>query len=241
MLAEWARLVTDSFQSGLTVLVVVDPKYTPAAFFHFLKTAARGTACMCKTFPLTFAVDVCNVHISRLPSFNKMTRIYETPTSITPSITPRYPSKRRKTNGKKDCLTGGYFAVEVELCIAFSPPRLSTLTKRYTYKYYFLRPFIYGAFVFRKFLCPSSPTNVGWFLHPKKHNFISFPTVSKVLLPSGSIQQQFWIFWCHPIMDVSRIDEKCANFVFFHSNSLQKIPSNCSFTLFNGANFTIAS
>ena len=39
------------------------------------------------------------------------------------------------------------------------------------------------------------------------------------------------------IMDVSRIDKKCANFVFFHSNSLQKIPSNCSFAHFLWSEF----
>ena len=54
----------------------------------------------------------------------------------------------------------------------------------------------------------------------------------KVVLPSGTIQQQLSFFWCHPIMDISRIHEKCANCVFLHSKSLQKILSNHSYPPF---------
>ena len=106
-----------------------------------------------------------------------------------------------------------------------------------TITYYFLRPFIYGAFVFRKFLCPSFKANVRRFLHPKKHNFISFPTVSITFLLSGSIQQQFSFFWYHPIWEISRIHEKCANCVLLHSKSLQNFLSNSSFTPFLWSGF----
>ena len=92
-----------------------------------------------------------------------------------------------------------------------------------------------------KFLCSSFPTNVRRFLHQKKHNFISFPTVPKVFLPSGSILQQFSFFWCHPILEISRIHKKCANCVSLYSKTLQKILSNRSFVTFYGANFTNAS
>ena len=104
-------------------------------------------------------------------------------------------------------------------------------------KSYFLRPFIYGAFVFGKFLCPSFKANTRRFLHPKKHNFISFPTVSITIFSSGSIQQQFSFFWCHPILEISRIHEKCANCVLLHSKTLPNFLSNSSFNPFLWSEF----
>ena len=105
---------------------------------------------------------------------------------------------------------------------------------------YFLQPFIYDAFVFRKLLCPSFVTNVWRFLHQKKRNFISFPTVPTLFGPSGFIQLQSSFFWCHSNMDMSRIHEKCANCPFLHNNLCQKFRQTAVLPLFYGANFTNA-
>ena len=114
---------------------------------------------------------------------------------------------------------------------------ISQITNSNNYTPNFLRAFIYGAFVFRKFLCPSFKANVRRFLHQKKRNFISFPTVSITLLLSGFIQQQFSFFWYHPIWEISRIHEKCANCVLLHSKSLQNFLSNSSFPPFLWSEF----
>ena len=112
---------------------------------------------------------------------------------------------------------------------------------------YFLRPFIDGAFVFRKFLCLSFLTNF-WsedFYSQRSAILLAFQRYQQYsYTPSGSIQQQFSFFWCHTIS--SRIHEKCANCVFLHSVSncvsLQNILSNRSFIPFyGGANSTNAS
>ena len=108
------------------------------------------------------------------------------------------------------------------------------------FKKYFLRLFTYNAFLFRKFLCPSFVADVWRFLHPKKHNFISFPTVPIFLKPLGYIQLQFSFFWCHSNMDMSRIHEKCANCPFLHNNLCQKFRQTAVLPLFYGANFTNA-
>ena len=87
---------------------------------------------------------------------------------------------------------------------------------------YFLGLIIYNAFVFRKFLWLSFVANVWRFLHQKKRNFNSFPTMPTLFRLSGFIQLLFSFFWCHSNVDLSRIHEKCANSVFLHNKVCQK-------------------